>query len=276
MKTAIALLLLSAVLAVGATIPFNADKGLVLVPVSLDNRVTGMFGIDTGADGLYIDRQFALDHNLIDPDRSPQRLVAGISGSTAGVFTNLRSLAIGDERMYNLQAVVIDMNAVSNDAPGNHPDGLIGYEVLSRLYVTVDYPGQSIQLHVTRPPEIESGQCREVPFEIRKHLIVVEVGFPNGLKRPMILDYCASFTAVSPELAEELGLDGPAGSVHSVGTITLKGGVSTDNVRAVVTDLSEYAASVGSVSFDGILGGSFLYHHKFTVSYKQKRIYVHD
>jgi predicted aspartyl protease len=256
--------------------PFNADRGLVEIPVTINNLVTGSFGIDTGADRLYVDRTFALKHNLADPTISPQRKVAGVDGNTTGIFTTFRSLAIGDERLYNVKATVIDINAISRKSDGSHPDGLIGYEVLSRLYVTVDYPARQIELRVDRPRFLNEGRPREIGFDTRKHLIIVDATFSDGRARPMILDFCASYTSVSAELAAELGIDSSPGTIESVGQISLEDVITTDNVNVIVTDFARYRKSLRRVKFDGILGGTFLYRHKITISYKQDKIYLHD
>ncbi len=267
--------LLSSV-ALGDSMPFNADRGLVEVPVTINNLVTGSFGIDTGADRLYIDRTFALKHNLADGDVSPQFKIAGVDGSTSGIYTKFRTLEIGDERLYNVKATVIDINAVNKKRDSSHPDGLIGYDILSRLYVTVDYPGRQIELNVNRPESITDGSTSSASFQVQKHLIIVDVKFKDGKTRPMILDYCASYTTISPDLARELRLDPTPGEIQSAGNITVAGLIKSEDVRVAVTDFSAYRKSLRTVKFDGIIGGTFLYRHKITVSYQQKKIFLHN
>ena len=137
---------LTALTLLAAVIPFDPARGLVEVQVKLDGRVTGRFGIDTGADHLYIDRAFAEKNNLPIYDEMTGRQITGVEGSSKGYYTKLRSLEIGGERLFNVRATVTDIKALGGGR-GNHPDGLIGFEVIRHFYVTVDYPNTVLQLY---------------------------------------------------------------------------------------------------------------------------------
>jgi predicted aspartyl protease len=245
------------------------------VQVTLDGRVTGRFGIDTGADHLYIDREFAEHNKLAVKDGPPQRGVVGVQGYSETGFCSIRSLAIGDERLYNLQASTLDMRAIIPNEEASPPDGLIGYDVLRRFYVTVDYPERTMTLQQTEPAFLSDGSVQSVPFETRHHLIMVRVTVNDSLSVPMALDYCASSVAITPELAAGLGIDSTIGTGTRIPAMSLGGVISADNVYAYVQDLTALQQRLNGVEMEGLIGGSFLHRHKITIDYKRERIYLH-
>ncbi len=258
-------------------IPFHPNRGLVEVEVLIDGRVKGRFGIDTGADRLYVDKIFAEHNGLSKTGGPPPRLVVGVEGSSSASWVEMRSLRFGDEQLYNLKAAVIDLGALIVDQQGGYPDGLIGHEILRNFYITVDYPRQKLEMKMEEPEIFETGKYRSLPFKMVRHLIIVEAVFNDTVSAPMILDYCASYTLVSPKLAGRLGIPKRDGTRVRIDSITLGETISTRGVMISVQDLSGLRVSAGGNSeFEGIIGGSFLNRHKITVDYKRKKIHVHQ
>ena len=167
------------------------------------------------------------------------------------------------------------MSALANNSTVGHPDGLIGHDVLRRFFVTVDYPGRSMELASAVPDFLRGKRYFEVPFEQHKHLILVDVTLNDEISVPMILDYCASYSTISQSLAERLGLDSELESRGTVDELTLDGTVTSQDVPVMVADHSVLRRSVPRAEFEGILGASFLYRYKITVDYNSQRIYVH-
>jgi len=272
---------LSVVLAAGTIIPFDSSRSLVEVDVLLDGRVKGKFGIDTGADRLYIDRKFAEQNGFHFAENTRRRQSVGIDGTSSIAFIDLKSLRVGEERLSNLRATVIDIVGLAQDPAVRPPDGLIGYDILSRYYLTVDYPTRQLLLQTEKPRFLSGRSYSEFAFRQRKHLILVDVVLNDRVTCPMILDYCASYTSIAPSLAVELGLDATTGKRRVVEQISISGAITGDDidigdVPVVVTDLSHYRRSIPRSDFAGILGGTFLSRLKLTVDYSNKRIYIHN
>jgi len=256
-------------------VPFDPHRGLVEVDVVINGIVKGTFGIDTGADRLYVDRGFAKKNNLKIEELCEKLHVAGIEGIAEASEVNLRSLRIGEcETLYNLEATVVDMNTLAGQLQEKHPDGLIGHEVLRRFYVTVDYPERQFELISHEPEFLCGGDFVDIPFELQRHLIVVDVYFGGGVEVPMILDYCASLTTISPFLAEELGYDPEGPSRVTIPNVSIDCEVESVDVPALIKDHCLLKKSVPDAKFEGILGASFLYRHKITVDYKRHKVYV--
>ena len=265
--------------AFGEVVPFDPVRGLVEVEVTIDGRVKGTFGIDTGADRLYIDSAFARRHSLTFLRSTPQRSVVGIDGSSEASFVEMRSLRIGQETLYNLRATAIKMDRIIKDKRLGYPDGLIGHDVLRRFYVTVDYPARTLKLQRGQPDFMKAGKdssFHTIRFSTHRHLILINVTFDSGVTVPMILDYCASYTSLSESLAGKLGLDLKEDKRQRITTMSIGDIVTSKNVPVVVTDLSQFKKSLRGAEFEGIVGASFLHEYKLTIDYRGKRIYVHD
>lgn len=254
------------------SLPFDPMRGLVEVDVIINGHAKGKFGVDTGADFLYIDKTFVEKNNLKLENKQPRRSVTGVDGSSEVFAFNLRSLKIGDERLYNLDASVIDMSKIINDKRRGIPDGLIGYDVLQRFYVTVDYPNRSLELDMSEPSFIRNSKIDMVPFKFKRHFILVDVTLNDSITVPMILDYCASQVFISSRLADRLGFNSKR---ENISKVSLDEKVITKDVNTVIIDYTKLKKGIKGIEFEGILGASFLYRHKITVDYKRKRIYKH-
>jgi len=257
-------------------ISFDPQRGLVEVKVILDGQVKGTFGIDTGADRLYIDKTFAQENQLTFRQPIPQRKIVGLEGTSKAYAVSLRSLRIGgDISLYNLRATAIDIRQLVNDSTGNIPDGLIGYEILRRFYVKVNYPQRKMELLSFEPDFLRGKRYFTIPFKQYQHLILVNVTFPNDMTASMILDYCASQTTINSSLAKKLGINSEKSENVIVSEMTLGESVTSKNVPVLIRDYPQFKKSVARAQFDGVLGYSFLSHYVITVDYKRHRIYVH-
>ncbi len=270
-----ALLLLSLVApaVLSADLPFDPSRGLVEIEVVLDGAVKGRFGVDTGADRLYIDQAFAEKNNLVFARFQAQRDVTGIDGSSPARSISLKSLEFGDQVLKNLKATAIDMGGVITDQRAGTPDGLIGYDILRHFFVSVDYPARTIDLSVDPPDFLTGKRYETVPYRTYRHLIIVDAVFNDDVTAPMLLDYCASVTVVSPALAEQMNLALEPNEIGFVSTIEIGDDVSADSVAIVIADLTAFKRSTPRAEFEGILGATFLRSHRVTIDYAQQQVY---
>lgn len=277
MKTLLLTLFLVAGSAMATTnIPFDPARGLVEVEVLINGHIKGKFGIDTGADRLYIDRNFCLKHGLELRKNSSERQVVGIDGSSKAEAVKLRSIKFGSELLVNQRATAIDLAKLVADTTGNIPDGLLGFEVLKKFYVTVDYPQRKLQLSEDLPGIIYGNSYKSESFELLRHMIIVEVVLNDSVSAPMILDYCASYTVLSDSLAARLGLKPKGSGFARVNKISLGEMFTSQNVVVIITGLENYLRSTPRAKFEGLLGGTFLRDHTVTIDYKRKQIYLHE
>lgn len=255
------------------TIPFDPSRGLVEIEVTIDRRVKGTFGIDTGADRLYIDRTFAQENGLTFVPSPVQRAVVGVEGSVTVSAMRLSLFEIEDEQFKNIAATAIDISALVTDNSAGLPDGLIGYQILRKFFVTIDYPKRTLTLESDPPRFLNGKQFSEVPYTSYRHLIIVDAVINGDVAAPLILDYCASYTTISPKLAERLGLESKTDKLQIINSISLSEDVTTEKVPIFVTSLMNLKKSVPRAKFDGILGSTFLNRHKVTIDYAAKKVY---
>jgi hypothetical protein len=266
---------LTAGLIVATPVPFDPQRGLVEVQVRLDGRVNGKFGLDTGADRLYIDKTFAKANGFTFADATAAHEIVGLNGTDKSAAVSLRSLAIGDETLYNLAATAVDLDQLTLDRTNDHPDGLIGFDILRLFYLTIDYPAKTADLYMAEPRFLSGREFETVPFRQFRHLIIVDATINNRLTKPMILDYCASYTTVSRQLAAELELTPNANGLVTLSSVSLGDAVVENQVPAVAQDIDQYRQTFPGADFEGIIGTSFLWRHKITVDYKRRHIYIH-
>lgn len=275
-KIFLTLILLTTQAIATTDIPFDPARGLVEVEVLINGHIKGRFGIDTGADRLYIDRFFGLKHGLEIKKSSGERDIIGIAGSSKAESVMLRSIEFGSEILVNQRATAIDLAKLVADSSADIPDGLLGFEVLKNFYVTVDYPKHKLQLSENLPRIIYGNSYKSESFDLYRHMIIVDVLFNDSVRAPMILDYCASYTVISKSLAARLKLK-PTGSGYALADkIELGGMFSSDRVTVVITSLENYRRRSPGAKFEGLLGGSFLRDHTITIDYKKKQIYLHE
>jgi predicted aspartyl protease len=266
---------LLASLSLATTLPFDPSRGLVEIGITINGKIQGRFGIDTGADRLYLNRTFAIQNGLI-PNQIPSRGKAnGLTGSSMIQNVGLGSFKIGDEAtLMNIPAAVIDLESMTQNVAGGVPDGLIGFDVLKQFYITVDYPAHSIELRTDAPRYLDGRAYHTVPFRAYRHLIVVDATI-NGNPVSMVLDYCASHTIISPELAGRLGLTGTgAESFVTIKSASLGEDMESGNFLAAVMSLDEYRRAVPDTRIEGLLGGTFLQTHVVTIDYGKHCLYI--
>lgn len=257
---------------IGGGLPFNPERGLVEVDIVLDGKIKGRFGIDTGADFLYIDRKFAIENKL---KIIPQALrpVTGVKGQSSATPISLKSFEIGDAKLINLRATAIDLNAFIKDTSMGLPDGVIGYSILKQFYITIDFPEQTIYLEVEKPDFLRGRNYKTIPFTQYKHLILVKSKINNLTEAKLILDYCASYTSFSQKIADKLSITKRKGKVNE---ISIGEGISLGPVNYLINDFKKLKKALPRSDFEGILGYSFLYKYKVTIDYKNKLLYFHN
>lgn len=254
-----------------ARFPFDPSRGLVELEGSVNGFFTGRFGIDTGAEGFYLDEKFARAAGLELSEPAADRRVRGLDGGSEIRRATLRSFAVGDERIYNLGVDVVDLSALSHSdaAP---PDGLVGQDVLRRFYLTIDYPQRQLDLF-SHEPDHTGESLTVVPFDNSQRLIYVDVRIDDAPPLRCILDYCASTTMFDPGALERAGLSVAADSYHRAGPMTV-GGVTATGVFYYVRSLA--GLNTDGRQIDGVLGYSWLRDFKLTIDYGRGLLLFHN
>ena len=256
----------------------GGPQPLILLPVAVDGEGPFQFILDTGA-----------GTSLLSSDLAKQ-LAVKITGSKEGqsaggkvsvLLARVDSLAVGETRLDGVDVGIVDLQHISKTV-GAQIDGDLGYNFLKHFRLTIDYRRSEIRLD--DPYRVEDfGKIAQTEMPIRlasptKPLILINV-YANG-RGPFqfAIDTGTSTTAITPELARELAVDGSAvgpvttGAAHvEVKAGILKsfqvGGARLDNLAVIVANFFEMLTNAVGAKLDGIVGYNFLRNYKVVIDY---------
>jgi hypothetical protein len=167
-------------------------------------------------------------------------------------------------------------------------DGDVGYNFLKHFRITLDYRKSEIRLDDPKRFELagQSAAVTEVamrPANTAKPLILVDV-YANGRGSFQFAnDTGTSTTAITPELAQQLGVaSSPIGAVTTGGghvDVTAGvlqsfqvGGARVDNLAVIVADFFAMLSKAIGAKLDGIGGYNFLRNYKVALDYPNETL----
>lgn len=260
------------------SLAFETQGAFILVRARVDG-VEGTYVLDSGAPGLIIngvvteavDSAVALDRVVyIGRDR-------------------VERLSWGPIEQRGVTAYVLDLRHLEASL-GRPIHGLIGYEQLRQLPITIDYPGRELTFLRKRAEASEQGTV--LKFRLLGHLPLVDaevggqralLGFDTGSGVNLLHDdYLHRLQGSSAELPDMqvTGLGATAGRIarRSVG-LTATSTLNWMNLPYGFADLARFRESgpgLGSedTQIDGLLGKEWMQHRVITIDYARRRLYV--
>jgi len=118
------------------------DRPIILVDVLVDGRNTYLFILDTGASQTVVSPALSQQMGVTSPQGD---IILGAAGPVASSVGMLKSLRIGDSLLENVLVLVSDIFSPLNQAVGATMHGILGYNVLRRFKITIDYPNEKLQ-----------------------------------------------------------------------------------------------------------------------------------
>lgn len=251
---------------------------LILVPVSVNEEGPFDFILDTGAGTSLLSTELA--------KRLGVEIIGAREGQSAGgkvsvSLARVDSMAVGETRLPDLDVGIVDLAHIGRTV-GAQIDGDLGYNFLKHFRITVDY--RNLEIRFDDPGRVEHfGRAPLTEISMRlanpaKPLILVEV-YANG-RGPFqfAIDTGTSTTAITPELAKQLGVtSAPIGAATTGGAqvaVTAGilasfqvGGARIENTSVVVADFFKMLSDVVGTQLDGIVGYSFLRNYKVAFDY---------
>ncbi len=231
-------------------IPFSLKRGIPEIEVIINDSIKASFVIDTGADHVYIDKTFAEKHGLLSGRTRAMRPTRGSIGSTEAKLFRVESLKFGEHAFTDISMVAIDLVSQIKDTSMGYPDGVLGSNFLRTIPLILDYVHYQIRFQALKKAAVSA----IVPFELRRHFIIVNASINDSVKTKMILDTGSSYTIIAPGLAKRLGLAGNQ-SHNSIVNVTLDKEYTIDEVVVLIRDISELDADS---EIGGIIGTTFL------------------
>lgn len=251
---------------------------LILLPVSVNERGPFDFILDTGA-----------GTSLLSSDLAKQlgvKIVGSKEGQSAGgkvsvSLAKVDSLAVGETKLDDVDFGIVDLSHIGRTI-GATIDGDLGYNFLKHFRVTINY--RDCELRLEDPKRAESfarGTQTEVPIRLAnpaKPLIIVDVHANGHGPFQFAIDTGTSTTAITPELAKQLGVEtSPVGAgttggapvdfhAGSLRSFQL-GGAKIDDMAVVVADFFTMLNAAIGAKLDGIVGYNFLRNYKVVIDY---------
>ena len=251
---------------------------LILLPVHVNERGPFDFILDTGAGTSLLSSDLATE---LDVKTIGSKEGQSAGGKVSVSLAKIDSLAVGETKLHDVDVGIVDLSHIGKTV-GAKIDGDLGYNFLKHFRVTINY--RDCELRLEDPKRVESfarGTQTEVPIRLAnpaKPLILVDVHANGRGPFQFAIDTGTSTTAITPELAKELGvetspvgagttggapIDFHAGSLRSFQL----GGAKIDNMDVVVADFFTMLNAAIGVKLDGIVGYNFLRAYKVVIDY---------
>ena len=170
-------------------LPFRYQRGHVWVQLSVNGAPPAEFILDTGAFNTCLDRGYAQTLGLIEEG---EHVAEGVGGYDTFGFTKLRSLrwsAPGGAsvELKDLRSGVIELQDALNSTEWGRTAGLIGYDVLKRFTLEIDFDRERIVLH--EPSRYaHSGPGTAIPMTLHGNVPTVDVTLDGNCKGTYIVD----------------------------------------------------------------------------------------
>lgn len=262
----------------------SSPRGHILVPVTIGGHESLIFVLDTGAGRTTVTPGLARDLGLA-PVPGESVGMRGVHGLTENPVVRLPSLGVGDVRLADLEAVVMDLDHITRGQWQAH--GIIGMDLLRGFDLRVDFQARSLALF----PAASSGQdCSACPTELEgTPFESIQAGFVllpvtvDGHPVKAVLDTGSGHSGLNTKAAEALGVSlpdmpkGPAGQ-HGfglqTGPVRLGDQVLTEHATLRVMDHPVMEALGLADSPSMLMGTDQFGDRTLTISYGLGRVFV--
>ena len=270
-------------------LPFRYQRGHVWVKLSVNGAAPAEFVLDTGAFNTCLDRSYAQQLGLA---AEGEHTAEGVGGYDTFGFTKIASLVWAapsgaSVELRDLRSGVIELQDALSSTEWGRTAGLIGYDVLSRFTLELDFDREVLVLHEpTRYKHTGPGEA--VPMTLHGNVPTVEVTLDGRCKGTYIVDVGnASVLSVGAEQVQQCGLLGLKRKdvQHWVGGI---GGAFTETVcrmdslqlgpfcmnGPVVGLTTHHRGGAGSKEIQGNLGTTVLERFRCTFDYAHGTLWL--
>jgi predicted aspartyl protease len=251
---------------------------LILLPVRVNGEGPFEFILDTGAGTSLLSSDLAKKLNI--------KIISTKEGQSAGgkisvSLAKVDSFAVGQAKLEDLDVGIVDLTHIGKTI-GTKIDGDVGYNFLKHFRITIDY--HDCEIRFDEPRRIERlgrSSKTEVPMRlasVAKPLLLVQVHANGHGPFQFAIDTGTSTTAIAPELAQQISLEGsPVGPLTTGGEQvnvtagTLEsfqvGRARIDDLVVVVADFFSMLSQAVGARLDGIVGYNFLRNFRVVIDY---------
>jgi len=281
------------------TIPFIITDPLPVVEVSINDSPPVNFLIDTGAEGIILDRAYAQNVGALVVGASKEAYAGNKKGLTG--YGKIDRVNLGGLQITDVPVTTLDLKPISERVfSGREISGVLGTGFLVHFLATLDYPKQQLMLSrhgrsatEKDPMTMRDGRDRTFPiWLVETHLIFAEGSFNGQETTPLLIDTglagAAFMTSKTQYAAAGVELDwrkagigaGGGGEIKGLmidlDTVTLgsdKEALHHHNLRGVATE-EDNSLFNGALGFrvGGLLSHQFFREYAVTFDFKHMRM----
>jgi predicted aspartyl protease len=251
---------------------------LILLPVRVNSDGPFEFILDTGAGTSLLSSELTKKLNI--------KIISTKEGQSAGgkisvSLAKVDSFAVGQAKLDDVDVGIVDLSHIAKTI-GTKIDGDVGYNFLKHFRITIDY--HNCEIRFDEPRRIERlGRSAKAEVRMRlaslaKPLLLVQVHANGHGPFQFAIDTGTSTTAIAPELAQRLHLEGSSvsplttgGAQVNVTAGTLEsfqvGRARIDDLVVVVADFFSMLSQAVGARLDGIVGYNFLRNFRVVIDY---------
>ena len=267
-----------------AELPFQLYGNMIVTQLSVDESTPLNFIFDTAAGGTIINVSTAASLSIVGDETVSRE---GATGMATIVLSNNHIVDAGDLRFHDVTLAIADIDHIERQL-GMPIDGIIGWEILSRHAVRLNYDTMLIEIYDNKRFEYDLG-VNSYSIEVRGTVIFtsVTVAFKSGntfTGKVMVDTGSANTFGFNTPFTEENNLLAEMDTYYEREIQSL----STDTAHIYTTmlaglNISEYQfstvpaniaiAEAGALSWSGpmgILGNGVLKHFNVFIDLRQK------
>ncbi|HEX2121713.1 MAG TPA: aspartyl protease family protein [Thermoanaerobaculia bacterium] len=285
MRHVLLLLLFAASLAAQqARVPVELVGNRVHIPVSVNGSAPGSFILDTGAARSPLDTDFA---EIAGVGVTGRTRVMGAGGSENVQVATPMTLAFAGLTVRTRRVPLIQFDAISLRI-GRPLDGILGYEVLQRYVVEIDYEGRAVAFHDRKRYQPPAGAVR-LPIGFNRGRVPVadvRISLPGGrtvTARVLVDTGAGGSLGLNRAFAKKHRIElENAIAMHGYG---VGGGTRGRSGRLAAVELAGFRferpvvsvfdtthGALARSSIDGVLGGEILRRFTVIIDYARKQL----
>jgi predicted aspartyl protease len=253
-------------------VPVVDQEGHLMVDVTIGDSGALRFLLDTGAGvEAWVDDALVRQFGLKPIGQAP--ITDGSHGVTRHRSVVLvEELQLGGVTARGVRAVVADLGWLS-DARGLRVDGILGFPLFHELLLTIDYPGQAMELsfgtlagsaaHVMRYDD--SRNVPDIELRVGRHRVkaLLDTGARAAMSLPR--EFASSFSTLGPLL--------PLGVVQTVNReLETVGAVLASPLSLAGFRLENVGASFVAGDAQVVIGEQLLRHFALTFDQANRRV----
>jgi membrane-associated protease RseP (regulator of RpoE activity) len=274
------------------TVPFTLINNLIVIPVTVNSKMTLKYILDTGANSPILTERIFGDIMGLRYDREIKISGPGIQDSIGAYVSNNVRLQITPE-VYGtyLSMLVLEEDYIElKKNLGEDIFGILGYELFSRFVVKIDYDRLEVTFYNPRKFRKPFGyKTFDLNLENTKPYIksiveqqdktdTLKLMVDSGASHALLLDVEESKYLVRPDSTLETSLGhGLGGEIPGrIGRFSnyKVGHLSFDDVLVSIPDQGIYSNSIKRGSRHGTVGGAMLKRMNPIIDYYNGKIYL--